>query len=429
MRATKHSGVDWLGDVPETWGTTPLRTLMKLRTERNTAYQSANYLSLMANIGVIPYAEKGDIGNKAPEDLGKCKIVYEGDFVLNSMNFGIGSFGVSAYNGICSSVYVVMQPRLDKVSPPFLRYIFTMQPFQKHVQSLGNGILEHRAAIGWDELKNIGFPMPPKEEQQAIADFLDRETAQIDTLIAEQETLIRTLEERRGVMIREAVTVGIRGLVKMQDTEIPWVGPVCATWKIAPLKYLATTGAGAGFPIEEQGVLDEPIAFIKVNSLGRSNSEGIIQEFDDTVSIETAARLGAKVYPPETIVLAKIGAALLLGRIRQLAVESCVDNNMMAVTARMGTSARYLFYVLNLIQFERIVNPGAVPSTSESAVKNLKFPFPEFPEQIAIANYLDVETRKLDTIVETTREVVSVLQQRRRSLISAAVTGKIKVAS
>jgi type I restriction enzyme S subunit len=426
MRATKDSGFDWLGEIPEGWEIKPCWSYF--RRVKQTGLVGEELLSVYRDHGVVPKASRDDNHNVESEDLSSYQLVRVGDMVMNKMKAWQGSIALSDFRGIVSPAYFVYRPT-HEFSRKYFHYLMRSAPYIAEYNRISKGVRIGQWDLDPTYFRTTQLIVPPPEEQRAIADFLDRETAQIDTLIAEQETLIRTLEERRGVMIREAVTVGIRGLVKMQDTEIPWVGPVCATWKIAPLKYLATTGAGAGFPIEEQGVLDEPIAFIKVNSLGRSNSEGIIQEFDDTVSIETAARLGAKVYPPETIVLAKIGAALLLGRIRQLAVESCVDNNMMAVTARMGTSARYLFYVLNLIQFERIVNPGAVPSTSESAVKNLKFPFPEFPEQIAIANYLDVETRKLDTIVETTREVVSVLQQRRRSLISAAVTGKIKVAS
>ncbi len=87
----KDSGVEWLGEVPEHWDVLPCRAIVHERTAKNEGGKCADYLSLMANVGVIPYAEKGDIGNKKPEDLSKCKIVTKGDFVINSMNYGIGS--------------------------------------------------------------------------------------------------------------------------------------------------------------------------------------------------------------------------------------------------------------------------------------------------------------------------------------------------
>ncbi|MFY8043776.1 MAG: hypothetical protein ACOVOD_12715, partial [Rhodoferax sp.] len=110
---------------------------------------------MMANVGIIPYEEKGDVGNKKPEDLGKCKLVEKGDLVINSMNYGIGSYGLSSLAGVCSPVYIVLRPRLDRIRDRFAFRVFENRAFQTHAQSFGNGILEHRAAINWDILKGI----------------------------------------------------------------------------------------------------------------------------------------------------------------------------------------------------------------------------------------------------------------------------------
>ena len=87
-------------DVPGHWELLPCRGFVEERTEKNADASCQSYLSLMANVGVIPYEEKGDIGNKRPDDLSKCKVVHKGDFVINSMNYGIGSYGVSSYEGV-----------------------------------------------------------------------------------------------------------------------------------------------------------------------------------------------------------------------------------------------------------------------------------------------------------------------------------------
>ena len=105
----KDSGVEWLGQVPEHWEMRPCRAIVQERTAKNEGAACQDYLSLMANVGIIPYAEKGDIGNKKPEDLSKCKLVTRGDFVINSMNYGIGSYGLSEYDGVCSPVYIVLK--------------------------------------------------------------------------------------------------------------------------------------------------------------------------------------------------------------------------------------------------------------------------------------------------------------------------------
>ncbi len=200
----KSSGVERLGEVPEHWEMLPCRAIVHERTAKNDGAKCQDYLSLMANVGIIPYAEKGDVGNKKPEDLTKCKIVTRGDFVINSMNYGIGSYGLSDYDGVCSPVYIVLKPQNDVVESRFAFRIFENRAFQTYAQSFGNGILEHRCSINWDILKSIYVGVPPKGEQQAILEFLDRETAKIDELIAEQERLIVLLTEKVKSLVLSA---------------------------------------------------------------------------------------------------------------------------------------------------------------------------------------------------------------------------------
>jgi type I restriction enzyme, S subunit len=141
----KDSGEEWLGEVPEHWSVLPCRAFMTEQDTRNIGAVNENYLSLMANVGVIPYEEKGDIGNKKPEDLSKCKLVSKGDLVINSMNYRIGSYGLSELDGICSPVYIVLRPRPEIIERRYSFRVFENRTFQTYAQSFGNGILEHRA--------------------------------------------------------------------------------------------------------------------------------------------------------------------------------------------------------------------------------------------------------------------------------------------
>ncbi len=424
MRATKDSGADWLGEVPVNWHVRPLkRAFQRVRRE------------LAPELGIVTAFRDGQVtlrsnrrsdGFTEADDYSNYQRIEPDDLAIHAMDAFAGAIGVCDSTGMCSPVLSVCSS-LGGNEPRYMAHVLRLMANRGWIEALSRSIRERTSEFRWAEAGAQQVPIPPIEEQRRIADFLDRETAKIDTLIAKQEQLITTLDERRHAVIRKAITRGLSEDAETKESGIPWVGPVCANWTIAPLKYHATTGAGSGFPIEEQGLLNEELPFIKVNSLGRSSPEGLIQDFDDTVSRETAGRLGAKIFPAGSIVLAKIGAALLLGRIRQLAVPSCIDNNMMAVTANPETSSRFLFYLLNLIVFERIVNPGAVPSTSEGAVKNLTFPFPGRAEQDAIANYLDGALRELDAFAAKSRKVVGLLGERRQALISAAVTGKLEV--
>jgi type I restriction enzyme S subunit len=183
------SADSWFRDLPDDWRVLPVRTALTEKTHKNDGQARDAYLSLVSGVGVIPYEEKGDLGNKKSDDLSKCKLVEVGDFVINSMNFLIGGFGRSRYQGVCSSVYVVATPNEQRFDPRFLMRVFQVSEFQRHVGRLGKGIMALRMAIGWDELKGQSIPAPPLPDQVRIANFLDEQTARIDALIAEKEEL------------------------------------------------------------------------------------------------------------------------------------------------------------------------------------------------------------------------------------------------
>jgi len=422
----KPSDAAWLGDIPKHWSLEPLRGQFEELKDKNVGALDQNYLSLVAGRGVMPYAEKGEMGNKKPDDLEKCKLVKAGNFVINSMNFGIGAFGVSAYDGVCSPVYVVLQPSEPR-SLRYLRWIFDNPGFREVAQSFGNGILAHRAAIGWDDLKLMKIGVPPIEEQEAIAAFLDRETAKIDELVAEQERLIVLLKEKRQAVISHAVTKGLHPDAPMKDSGIEWLGEIPAHWDCVPLKHFGDFNAGAGFPVEEQGVEGEELAFYKVNSLGRADSLDVLRDSDDTISKETATRLRAYVFSPNSIVFAKIGAALLLGRLRIIDRAACLDNNMMGLTVDPSHSVEFVKHSMSLVRFDYISNPGTVPSLNERQIANAAIGRPPRAEQDEIVGFLRKETAEIGGLVEQAACAIKLLQERRAALISAAVTGKIDV--
>jgi type I restriction enzyme S subunit len=211
-------------------------------------------------------------------------------------------------------------------------------------------------------------------------------------------------------------------LPQKENSSREWLGIVPKGWHIAPIKRAAVTGAGSGFPVELQGLENEDITFLKVNALSRASDQGVITTRDDTVSLATAKALNAKVFPAGSIVLAKIGAALLLGRIRILGHESCIDNNMMAVMTKPETDGSFLFYALTLVKFDFLVNPGAVPSTSEGALGNYHLAFPPRDVQVAIASFLDRETAQIDVLIHKQQQLIETLAERRKAVITRAVT-------
>ncbi len=186
-------------------------------------------------------------------------------------------------------------------------------------------------------------------------------------------------------------------------------------WEVKSLKRVASTFSGAGFPVDAQGFEGEDIPFHKVASLSGASPDGFIDGSPDTISTTTAAQLRAPILRPGTIVIAKIGAALLLGRVRQLAQAATIDNNMLGIVP-VGSFDRFIYYSIQTVQFSELVNPGAVPSLSDRNLRMWKLAVPPLDEQRQIAEYLDRETGKIDELITKQEQLVATLTERLTAL-------------
>ncbi len=207
-----------------------------------------------------------------------------------------------------------------------------------------------------------------------------------------------------------------------KDSETDFLGEIPREWIAIRVKHIGNLKGGAGFPHDEQGVSIEELDFHKVNALGKAGLEGFLGKSENTISRETAKKLGAFVFPKKTIVFAKVGAALLLARIRWLNSPSCVDNNMMGLVVHNTHDSNFIKYAMNIIKFDYIVNPGAVPSLNEFQMGNLFLAAPAKSDQTKIANFLDHETAKIDLLIEKQQQLIQLLKEKRQAVISHAVT-------
>lgn len=195
-------------------------------------------------------------------------------------------------------------------------------------------------------------------------------------------------------------------------------------WK--RLKQVASIKGGAGFPHEEQGVHNEELPFYKVASLEGATANGELAEADHRVSRETARRLGAHVFRPGTVVFAKVGAALLLNRFRQLGAESCLDNNMMGLEPFPDQIApRYLMYAMVAKDLGLIVNPGAVPSVNGSQVAEEKVWCPSLAHQLEIANFLDDKTARIDALIAEKKQLQGAMEEWRAAELTRLCFGDL----
>lgn len=201
-----------------------------------------------------------------------------------------------------------------------------------------------------------------------------------------------------------------------KDSGVEWLGRVPEHWGIRSVKTLARLDGGAGFPDDEQGQSDNPIPFFKVAELASG-----LRYTANTVTEETAKRLGAKIFPPSTLVFAKVGAALLLNRRCLLEMPACLDNNMMALLPGAYES-QWLYWVFSTLDMGLIANPGAVPSINQEQVGNIRLGVPTTAEQKSISQRLGRETARIDALIEKKTRFIELLCEKRQALITHAVT-------
>lgn len=382
----KDSGVEWLGPVPEGWDVVPLKRRFSVRlgkmlqpASRATEDFEASYLRA-ANI------------QWSGVDLSDVKTMWFNEVEAEALTLKRGDLLVSEGGDVGRSAIieadlgeVYFQNSVNRVRARardctrFLYYWMSVIKARGYVDVLCNkSTIAHFTA---EKVEAVPVPFPPLPEQQAIAAFLDRKTAKIDGLIEEQRRLIALLAEKRQATISHAVTRGLNPSARLKPSGVDWLGDIPEGWEVVPLKRLGRFAAGTGFPHEEQGIEGEELPFFKVNALGKAGTDAVLLPADvDTISRETACRLRATIFPKGAIVFAKIGAALLLGRIRTLPCEACIDNNMMGFYPLNSLHANYIKFAMSLLRFDLISNPGTVPSLNEGQIAEQRIPFPRLSE-------------------------------------------------
>jgi type I restriction enzyme S subunit len=423
--------MEWFSAVPDHWDVLPCRAIVDERNEKNEGLKSDFYLSLLANIGIIPYEEKGDIGNKKPEDLEKCKLVERGDLVINSMNYGIGSFGLSELSGVCSPVYIVLRPKSEVIEERFALRIFECRDFQTYAQSFGNGILAHRAAINWDILKVLRVPVPPRSEQNLILQYLDQETGKIDALVAEQERLIALLKEKRQAVVSQAVTKGLNPNAPMKDSGFEWLGQVPAHWPCVALKHLIRSGTSISYGIVQPGeALDDGVPFVQTtNMTGGTFDLADLQRTSHTIAAayprtcleggEVLLGIRASVGACHVVPLHLRGANLSRGVARIVCDDRLVPDYLVAFL-RSRFAADYWALHRQGSTFSEV---------SIETVREISVPVPSIYEQRFLVAAIQARADEFEALILEAKRAIALLKERRAALISAAVTGKIDVRS
>ena len=415
----KDSGVAWLGSVPTHWQAKRTGYFFQERREK-VSDKDFDALSVTKN-GVVPQLETA----AKTDDGDNRKKVCAGDFVINSRSDRKGSAGAADRDGSVSLISTVLRPR-DEIEIKFAHHLLRSELFQEEFYRFGKGIVADLWSTNFTEMRNIVLAIPPLQEQRAIATFLDRETAKIDALVAEQQKLVALLQEKRQAVISHAVTKGLDPNVPMKDSGVEWLGEVPGHWEVLPLKRVSPQQTVGIVVNPSEYVTDEGLPFI----YGGDISEGRIDYISSRrISPEDSQRNAKTQLRAGDLLTVRVGAP----GITAVVPPECEGGNCASVmlVRQGGFNSDWLCYAMNsrVVRYQvEIVQYGAAQEQFNiSHAINFWVATPSKEEQEEIVQFLDSETGRLDDLTTEATRAIDLLKERRTALISAAVTGKIDV--
>lgn len=430
MRATKDSGISWLGEYPSDWELKKIKYCLQERVEKNNPVRTTEILSLTAKQGVIPYGQKEGGGNKPKEDVSAYRLAYPGDIVMNSMNILSGSVGLSQYFGCVSPVYYMLRPWKAIEDVRYYNYIFQTTMFQRSLFGLGNGILIKesgngklntiRMRIPMDKFGGLFIPVAPIDEQKRIADFLDAKCAEIDVLTADIQTQIDTLEQYKRSVITETVTKGLNPNAEMKDSGIEWVGRIPAHWPIHPVYSYYGERKNKNRLGKEDNLLS--LSYGRVIRKDINTNDGLLPESFNTYNIVEA---GDIIIRPTDLQNDK--RSLRTGLVKE---HGIITSAYIDLCPLKQVDSRYFHFLLHAYDVMKVfynMGNGVRQGLNYSEFSRLMVFEPPYEEQVAMADYLETKVTEVDAIIEQKKEQMAVLDAYKRSLIFEYVTGKKEV--
>ena len=433
--------MDWLGRIPAHWDVDRIKRSAidaKNGIWGNEPKQDENDIPCVRvadfdRAGLRVVLSEPTIRN-VTENERSGRVLRKGDLLLEKSGGGEGQpvgcvvLYDDARPAVCSN-FVARVRLAPEMNSSFWRYLHAAAySVRINVRSIKqtSGIQNLDASQYFDE--RAGFP--PRAEQDAIAGFLDSETAKIDALVAEQEKLMALLKEKRQAVISHAVTKGLDPAVPMKDSGVEWLGEVPAHWTVTPLGILASaiqTG-----PFGSQLHSDEYVeGGTPVINPSNIQAGELVPISSCTVNEEVVERLAHHKLRVGDIVFARRGemgrcALVQRGSAGWLCGTGSLNVRLLPnalpefVTAYLGSP-----YVRQLLELESV--GSTMDNLNTQILSNVSVPTPPVSEQRMIVERASLLTTEIDGLIDQASRVSELLSERRAALISAAVTGKIDV--
>ncbi len=427
----KDSGVEWIGEIPEHWEINKLKRLSNIITG-NTPPKSEeeNY-----DDEGIPWVKPDNIQDDGTISetkerlsvigLQKARLIPKSSAIVCCIGT-VGKVGFTQED--CTTNQQINSIIFERPSIWNNKYGFYCLCSSKNEhEKYSNKVVV--SILNKTQQGNILMPVPSLKEQKAIASFLDQKTAEIDDLIADKEKLIELLQEKQQVIITEAVTKGLNPNVKMKDSGIKWIGEIPEHWEVKRIKYLATVNPSKSevrhLPPEQE------VTFIPMEKIVATGKV----DYSITNTVENLID-GYTYFRDGDIIMAKVTPCFENGNI---AIVNGLLNGIGFGTTELHVLRcnnkcynKFLFYYLQSDVFKskgisEMYGVAGLKRIPTDFVLNYKLGIPDYQEQKQITLYLDTIVDKINTLISDIQTQIDKLKEYRQSIISEAVTGKIKI--
>lgn len=422
MREMKDSGVSVVPRIPMNWDVTKIKYILEERNERAFHAIPEQLLSVSEYYGVAPRADriKSDEVLVRADSLDGYKICKRNDLVINIMLAWKGALGASAYDGIVSPAYCVHYAKNDNVCMKYLQYLFTTDAYKNYFRQHSSGIIDSRLRLYTDVMYGLWCIIPPLEEQIVIAKYLDSKCTEIDTLVADIQSQIDTLEQYKRSVITEAVTKGLDYDAEMKDSGIEWVGKIPATWDIHPIYYYFGERKNKNYALAEQNLLS--LSYGRVIRKSIDTVGGLLPASFNTYNI---VETGDIIIRPTDLQNDK--RSLRTGLVTEHGIITSAYIDLMP---KGNVNSEYFHYLLHAYDIQKVfynMGNGVRQGLNYSEFSKLMVIAPPIEEQTKIVEHLDSRCREINEIITEKKEQLVVLAEYKKSLIYEYVTGKKEV--
>ncbi|EPN2034960.1 restriction endonuclease subunit S [Clostridium botulinum] len=420
-------GYGYINKIPNEWEKLPNIAIFDERISKG--HLNEELISVTISRGIIKQSEIENKKDTSNEDKTNYKLVKQGDLAYNKMRMWQGAIGFSKYRGIVSPAYIVLKPKIN-INSEYFHYLFRTNYYKNYAKRFSYGLCDDQLNLRYSDFKRMYSIVPPIETQNIIVEYLNRKSNKAIIFIEKQLKIIELLKEEKKAYINKAITKGVNRNIRLKDSGIEWLGEIPEHWKISKIKYVATINPPKSNSRFTKNSLDV-VTFLPMEAVNESGEINL----DNKKAVKELWE-GFTFFAKNDVVIAKITPCFENGKgayLNKLDTEIGFGTTEFHVLrANKNINPEFLYFITRSNNFKKMGEENMVGTAGQKRVpvefiSNYPIAIPNLKEQQEIIDYLKIQIKKIDTMIEQAKKEIKLTQNYLESIIFHVVTGQLKV--